>query len=168
MGMKRKFDIDSEDIAPVRQKQLKLFPFPNFVADEDVSMSDAESLYPAQFHLRLPSNASSASSSASDSPLTYSPPYPSFELYPFPPCTTESEMVDAQPLSLPPNPTAQFPSSPSTVGLIQPTSTTFVHHGSNCTQIPKLRIACASGINGQRSMWSHCEQCGAISMVDCD
>lgn len=111
-------------------------------------MSDAETLYPAQFHLRLPSNASSASSSASDSPLTYSreymhpeslkrtakkfaavAPYPSFELYPFPPSTTESEMVDAQPLNFPPNPTAQFPSSPSTVGLIQPTSTTFVHHG---------------------------------------
>jgi len=39
---------------------------------------------------------------------------------------------------------------------------------SNCTQIPKLRIACASSGNGQRTMWSHCEQCGAISMVDSD
>ncbi|RXW23378.1 hypothetical protein EST38_g2503 [Candolleomyces aberdarensis] len=129
MGMKRKFDVETEDSAPVRQKQLKLFPFPNLVADEDVSMSDAESLYPAQFHLRLPSNASSASSSASDSPLTYSPPYPSFDLSPLPPSATESEMLDAQPLNFSPNPTAQFPSSPSTVGLIQPASTSFVHHG---------------------------------------
>lgn len=29
-------------------------------------------------------------------------------------------------------------------------------------------MACASGPNGQRSMWSLCEQCGAISMIDKD
>jgi len=37
---------------------------------------------------------------------------------------------------------------------------------ANCTQIPKLRVACASSVNGHRTMWSHCEQCGAISMVE--
>ncbi|KAI9510830.1 hypothetical protein F5148DRAFT_498640 [Russula earlei] len=30
----------------------------------------------------------------------------------------------------------------------------------------KLRVACAAGALGQRSMWSHCEQCGAIEMID--
>lgn len=39
---------------------------------------------------------------------------------------------------------------------------------TNCIQIPKLKIACATGVNGQRTMWSHCEQCGAISMVESD
>jgi hypothetical protein len=29
-------------------------------------------------------------------------------------------------------------------------------------------MACASGPNGQRSMWSLCEQCGAISIIDKD
>jgi len=41
-------------------------------------------------------------------------------------------------------------------------------HRRNCTQIPKLRMACASNSHGQRSMWSHCEQCGAIEMMDPD
>lgn len=39
---------------------------------------------------------------------------------------------------------------------------------SHCSQIPKLRVACAAGLNGQRTMWSFCEQCGAISMVESD
>lgn len=70
-------------------------------------------------------------------------------------------------------------------GLLQPLSG-FRHHGcvtaflhycncvltlrirSACSQIPKLRIACSSGLNGQRTMWSFCEQCGAISMVEAD
>lgn len=73
------------------------------------------------------------------------------------------------------------------IGLLQPKDS-FVHHrygvclpdygvvvmsfatvsSSDCTQIPKLRVACASGVNGQRSMWTHCEQCGAISIVESD
>ncbi|KAJ7072509.1 hypothetical protein C8F01DRAFT_1076493 [Mycena amicta] len=53
----------------------------------------------------------------------------------------------------------------SSVGLLQPSSS-FSHHGTSCSQIPKLKVACASGPNGQRTMWSFCEQCGAISMVD--
>ena len=73
------------------------------------------------------------------------------------------------------------------IGLLQPKSS-FIHHrygmcllncnsvvmafatvsSGDCTQIPKLRVACASGVNGQRSMWTHCEQCGAISIVESD
>lgn len=37
---------------------------------------------------------------------------------------------------------------------------------SDCTQIPKLRIACGSGPSGQRSMWSMCEECGAVQMME--
>ncbi|KIY46168.1 hypothetical protein FISHEDRAFT_31714, partial [Fistulina hepatica ATCC 64428] len=58
--------------------------------------------------------------------------------------------------------------SPKTpVGLLQP-SPGFSHHGSGCSQIPKLRVACSAGLNDQRTMWSFCEQCGAISMVEQD
>ncbi|KAF6760050.1 hypothetical protein DFP72DRAFT_94017 [Ephemerocybe angulata] len=183
MALKRKLDVDTDDSAPMNQKQLKLVPFPNYTEDEDVAMSDAEPLAHTQFHLRLPSNASSASSSASDSPLTNSPPYPTFDLYPLP-FFNESGMVDPNSHAFSHYSNNQ-PPSPQ-VGLIQPVSSNFVHHGcvalpqsrdrrkltfltrTNCTQIPKLRMACASGVNGQRTMWSHCEQCGAISMVDCD
>ncbi|TEB37529.1 hypothetical protein FA13DRAFT_1752279 [Coprinellus micaceus] len=126
---------------------------------------DVESLSEAQFHFRLPSNASSASSSASDSPLTNTPPYPSFDLYPLPFFNPQTGMVDTNSHAFSQYSNNQ-PPSPQ-IGLIQPSSG-FVHHGSNCTQIPKLRMACASGVNGLRTMWSHCEQCGAISMVDCD
>jgi hypothetical protein len=37
---------------------------------------------------------------------------------------------------------------------------------TGCSQIPKLKVACAPGLGGKRTMWSFCEQCGAISMVD--
>jgi hypothetical protein len=39
---------------------------------------------------------------------------------------------------------------------------------TNCTQLPKLRMACAAGPGRARTMWSSCEQCGAIAMVDLD
>ncbi|TRM69745.1 hypothetical protein BD626DRAFT_563471 [Schizophyllum amplum] len=63
------------------------------------------------------------------------------------------------------NPLTSNPPSP-TEGRRQPGG--FMDHGTNCTQIPKLRVACAAGPNGRRAMWSHCEQCGNIWMVDCD
>ncbi|THV06801.1 hypothetical protein K435DRAFT_773118 [Dendrothele bispora CBS 962.96] len=59
------------------------------------------------------------------------------------------------------------PTQPQNVGLLQPYSG-FAHHGSHCSSIPKLRVACAPGLNGQRTMWSFCEDCGAISMVNED
>ncbi|KAL0956131.1 hypothetical protein HGRIS_002297 [Hohenbuehelia grisea] len=160
--MKRKFEFESDDVTPTKSKQLKLVPFPNYEPDTDVAMSDAEPLRIETHHTRLSSNASTLSS-FSESPLTQSP-YLNFDAHPLPAQSSvgspESVASDFS------YGVAQTPSSPS-VGLLQP-STTFVHHGSNCYQIPKLRVACASGPNGSRTMWSFCEQCGAISMVDND
>jgi len=153
--LKRKLDADSDDVSPVSSKQLKLVPFPNIERDTDVEMSEAEPLYPSTHHSRLQSGASSISSSASDSPISAA--YPSFDLYPLPPVRNGLD-PNSDNSALSPN----FP-----VGLLQPSSP-FIHHGTNCTQIPKLRIACASSVNGHRTMWSHCEQCGAISVVECD
>ncbi|PPQ98442.1 hypothetical protein CVT24_004121 [Panaeolus cyanescens] len=125
-------------------------------------MSDAEPLYPDAVYTRHQSNASSVSSQHSGSPTFETSAYPSFDLYPLPFFSNDSGSVNPDSHNY-----SQYSrqSSPQ-VGLIQPSN--FVHHGSGCTQIPKLRIACASGVNGQRTMWSHCEQCGAISMVESD
>jgi len=162
--MKRKFSEDSDNAfldGRNNAKQLKLVPFPNYLVDEDSVMSEAEPLSFDQHHTRFPSNVSSASSASESSPSS-SPPYPTFDLYPLPFFSADGTV----------NPNshnfahyaAQQPPSPS-VGLLQPSSS-FSHHGSGCSQIPKLKVACASGLNGQRTMWSFCEQCGAISMVD--
>ncbi|KAF9559863.1 hypothetical protein CPC08DRAFT_637242 [Agrocybe pediades] len=126
-------------------------------------MSDSEPLYLDMVHSRLQSNASSISSTALDSSLTPSPAYPTFDLYPLP-FFNNSGTVDPNSHDF-----AHYSrlSPESQLGLLQPQKS-FVHHGTNCTQIPKLRIACASGVNGRRTMWSHCEQCGAISMVESD
>lgn len=95
MAVKRKFSADFDDVAPTvshstlacsrvtrltsalqNGKQAKLVPFPNSsdldsdVAMSDASMPDLEPLaIPAHpYHIRLPSNASYASSASSDSP----------------------------------------------------------------------------------------------------
>ncbi|KAM6502401.1 hypothetical protein JOM56_002378 [Amanita muscaria] len=102
-------------------------------------MDDAEPCYPELYRCRTDSSVSSASSAPS-SPLVETPIYPLFDLYPHPFFGNEG-----------------FVNSDS-------------HNDSyfTCTQVPKLRIACASGPNGQRKMWSLCEQCGAVSIVDTD
>ncbi|KAJ7502798.1 hypothetical protein B0H11DRAFT_1986398 [Mycena galericulata] len=156
--MKRKFAEDSDDVllnGPNNAKQLKLVPFPNYQPDEDSCMSDVQ---PIAHHTRFPSNASSAA----ESPSSASPAYPTFNLYPLPFFTADGT-VDPNSHNFA-HYAVQQPPSPS-VGLLQPSSA-FNHHGSGCSQIPKLKVACASGLNGQRTMWSFCEQCGAISMVD--
>jgi hypothetical protein len=182
MAVKRKHSTEPEDSFPnIKTKQLKLIPFPNQVPDMDVAMSDAEPItIPSnQYHIRLPSDASSLSS-ASDSSED-SPAYPSFDLCPHPffdnsgtvnPDSHVYALYAAQPTLHPdgawaPSHTAPENTHSENVGLLQPSSA-FVHHSSNCSQIPKLRIACSPGMNGQRTMWSYCEQCGAISMVDSD
>ncbi|KAI0743329.1 hypothetical protein C8Q80DRAFT_1220371 [Daedaleopsis nitida] len=164
MAIKRKFDDEFDDAAPTNGKQAKLIPFPNStdldsdVAMSDASMSDLEPLaIPTHpFHVRLPSDASYASSATSDSPRN-SP----FDLYP---TDTDSYMS----VSSHGYPDASLNPSSKSVGLIQPRGNGFTHHGQNCTQIPKLRMACSAGPNGRRSMWAHCEECGAIEMVDSD
>ncbi|KAJ3572395.1 hypothetical protein NP233_g3116 [Leucocoprinus birnbaumii] len=162
MAIKRKYEVEADDVLPSK-KQLKLVPFPNVESDNDVAMSDVEPLYPDAHHMRLASDASSTSSNASNSPVYESLAYPGFDIYPLPFFNNDG--------SIEPNSHSyshyanQAPERHS--GLLQP-STGFRHHGTGCSQIPKLRVACASGLNGQRTMWSFCEQCGAISMVESD
>ncbi|KAJ7594731.1 hypothetical protein C8J56DRAFT_927505 [Mycena floridula] len=161
MAMKRKFEVDAEsDATTTRPKQLKLVPFPNYEPDLDSAMSEAEPLYSAH-HVRIPSNASTTSSDSSYGvPSPENASYPSFDLYPHPFFRPDGS-IDTESHNY-----AYYSAQQnSTVGLLQP-SNNFVHHGSHCSQIPKLRIACAPGLNGTRTMWSFCEQCGAISMVD--
>ncbi|KIJ67840.1 hypothetical protein HYDPIDRAFT_173592 [Hydnomerulius pinastri MD-312] len=153
MAMKRKLEFDSADDYPQAVKQLKMVPFPGYEADNDVAMSDSSSsdselFFPENHHTRLVSTAStSSSSSGSFDAVDYnSPLYPRYSAN---------------------QPTLDPSDSPKVVGLMQPVSS-FTHHGSNCSQIPKLRVACSSGPDGSRTMWSFCEQCGAISMVDSD
>ncbi|KAG2111290.1 uncharacterized protein F5147DRAFT_573724 [Suillus discolor] len=153
MAMKRKFDFDATDDCPQVAKQLKMVPFPNYEPDADALMSespshdDVVSFFPENYHSRLHSTASSSSGSSlySDAIDHNSPLYPRL-----------AQVVD-------------YPAdnSDKAVGLLQPASS-FTHHGSHCSQIPKLRVACSAGPDGSRTMWSFCEQCGAISMVDSD
>jgi hypothetical protein len=152
--MKRKFDGDCDDaIHHQHPKQLKLVPFPNF-EDNDCMMSEAE---PFVHHYRNTSSASSDSSNASGSPATSPSSNPSVEPYPL------SLIPDVSMSSVTQSSRASF----SNIGLLQP-HLDFKHHGTTCTTIPKLRIACAPGLQGQRTMWSFCEDCGAIAMVNSD
>ncbi|KAK7057411.1 hypothetical protein R3P38DRAFT_2840801 [Favolaschia claudopus] len=159
MAMKRKFADDSESAScPTSAKQLKLVPWPNYQPDEDSCMSEAD---PIAYHTRFPSNVSTASSNL-DSPSATATSYPAFNLYPLPFFGPDGS-VNTNSHSFAHYSARQTPSPP--VGLLQPSSS-FSHHGSSCSQIPKLKVACAPGVNGQRTMWSYCEQCGAIDMVD--
>ncbi|KAJ7287373.1 hypothetical protein C8J57DRAFT_1283719 [Mycena rebaudengoi] len=159
MSMKRKYTEDSDDTLPNNAKQLKLIPFPNYQADEDSPMSEAEPIVYDAYHTRFPSNVSTASSTSDSS--SNASPYPTFNLYPLPFFTADGT-VDPNSHNFA-HLAAQPPSPP--IGLLQPSSA-FSHHGTGCSQIPKLKVACAPGLGGKRTMWSFCEQCGAISMVD--
>lgn len=166
MAIKRKFDSDSVEVGR-QAKQIRCIPFPAYEPDFDVEMSDASSsdneLMPAQqYHSRH----DSAASTNSDASSTHPSRYPSFNIYPTPffggpGGTVDTDSHNYLRYATPP---PQAPAKP--VGLFEPRNS-FAHHG-NCTQIPKLRIACSAGSHGQRTMWSHCEECGAIEMIDPD
>ncbi|KAH7108109.1 hypothetical protein BKA62DRAFT_667086 [Auriculariales sp. MPI-PUGE-AT-0066] len=81
--------------------------------------------------------------------------YPSFDLYPLPGMDVDTTV------------SSSIPATPA-VGLMQPASQAggFAQHGPQCTTIPKLRMSCAAGMYGRRTMWTHCETCGAIEMVE--
>ncbi|KAI0287449.1 hypothetical protein BC826DRAFT_865209, partial [Russula brevipes] len=114
-------------------------------------------------HMRLDSGASTSSSSDFGDGPSSSPAYPPFNFYPNPFFGSDGS-VDPDSHNF-----SRYSTSPPprrTVGLLEPKNS-FLHRG-NCTQIPKLRVACASSSHGQRTMWSHCEQCGAIEMIDPD
>ncbi|KIL68912.1 hypothetical protein M378DRAFT_158049 [Amanita muscaria Koide BX008] len=158
MTLKRKLDLDLDTLQSHKLKQPKLVPFPKLDSDNDVMMDDAEPCYPELYHCRTDSSVSSASSAPS-SPLVETPIYPLFDLYPHPFFGNEG-FVNSDSHN-----DSYFTSQQMKIGLMQPS---FRHKDHGCTQVPKLRIACASGPNGQRKMWSLCEQCGAVSIVDTD
>ncbi|KAL4252630.1 hypothetical protein ABKN59_005299 [Abortiporus biennis] len=168
MALKRKLEADvDETVFTSTAKQPKLFPFPNTEVDDDIAMSDDTlselpplSIPTQLFHQRLSSTASTVSSISSDSPRN-SPMYPTFELYP-------NDHQDQMSVDSNGYFNTSADSNMKRVGLFQPRGSAFTHHGDHCSQIPKLRMACSSGPNGQRTMWAHCEQCGAIEMVDTD
>ncbi|KAG8744444.1 hypothetical protein FRC10_010114 [Ceratobasidium sp. 414] len=155
---KRKFDdceeVSSEACTPT--KHTKVAPVTNAIITPDVDMGgmdDAPS--PA------PSLASLATASSQGSPS-----YPHFDLYPFPSFGGDADMMDPSA-----DPRKAFASSHSRsdsgIGLLQPQSMSgdIVHHGINCSQIPRLRMASHPGLDGRRSLWSHCIECGAVEMV---
>ncbi|KAH8995271.1 hypothetical protein EDB86DRAFT_1189060 [Lactarius hatsudake] len=166
MAIKRKFDRDTVVESDRCSKQLRLVPFPSYQEDADIAMSDASSdasplepIITEQHHMRLDSGVSTASSSDYGD----APALPSFSFPPNPFFGSDGT-VDPDSHNF-----ARYSVSPppqKSVGLLEPKNNSF-HHG-NCTQIPKLRVACASGSHGQRTMWSHCEQCGAIEMIGPD
>ncbi|KAF5321399.1 hypothetical protein D9619_001376 [Psilocybe cf. subviscida] len=118
MAMKRKLEVDSEDVSPVQTKQMKLVPFPNMHVDTDVMMTDSEPMFADVVHSRLQSNASSISSDTSGSP---SPAYPTFDLYPLP-FFSANGTVDPNSHNF-----AAYSGHATQVGLMQPSSS-FVHH----------------------------------------
>ncbi|KAF8588712.1 hypothetical protein K439DRAFT_585252 [Ramaria rubella] len=160
MGIKRKFEVDVESAVHSYRpmKQIRVTPAqrtllqPEDIAMEDVSVDSFE-----------------VSSHSFDSG---SPSYPSFDLYPFP--SYGSNDVDMNGVNQTyNNSTSESRTSSNAseenkarVGLMQPKAS-FVHNVSNCFQIPRLRVACESGINGHRTLWSQCDNCGAIDMIDC-
>lgn len=151
---KRKFD-DAEELAHdayVPVKHTKVAPIAEPVVTEDVDMGSDDAPSPA------PSLASLATTASSHN----SPAYPHFDLYPFP-TSGDADMMDSNP-AFDPRKQAR---SDSTVGLMQPQTAAndFIHHGANCSQIPRLRIASHPGLDGRRSLWSHCIECGAVEMV---
>ncbi|KZS98399.1 hypothetical protein SISNIDRAFT_481144 [Sistotremastrum niveocremeum HHB9708] len=140
MSLKRKCDDVAEDEGYTYSKQMRLCPGESIVMDTDVAMSDI-----------CPSDASPTLTNTTPP----SPYYPTLEIYPQTPFSyftysSQSSSPKTSPECKP-------------VGLMQPKS--FTHKG-NCDQIPKLRVACEAGPGGQRTMWSFCEQCGAVEMVD--
>ncbi|KAI0062832.1 hypothetical protein BV25DRAFT_1824868 [Artomyces pyxidatus] len=168
MAIKRKFDSDSVESSVRCAKQLRLVPFPAYEPepDTDVTMSDAsdspaESASFDQHHLRLDSNSSTTSTESGNSSNFA---YPSFNIYPNPFFGPDG-LVDTNSHTF-----SRYSTPPPTqkpVGLFEPQNAS-AHHKQNCTQIPRLRVACAPGLNGQRSMWTQCMECGAIEMLDPD
>ena len=142
------------------------------------------------FHSRLTSCASMSSSASTDSEssreymcsasllavfttglgISVSAYYPTFELYP-----TQSEAPSrmSPPVGLLQPTVAHLRLVPTGAEQVIPNADPLysprclnIFSSNNCTQIPKLRVACEAGPNGQRSMWAMCEQCGAINMVE--
>lgn len=152
---KRKFD-DAQELAHdayVPIKHTKVAPTAEPMVTEDIDMGSDDAPSPA------PSLASLATTASSHN----SPAYPHFDLYPFP-TSGDADMMDSNPVF---DSRKHADRSDSTIGLMQPQTiaSDFIHHGANCSQIPRLRLASHPGLDGRRSLWSHCIECGAVEMV---
>jgi len=157
MNAKRKFDDCEEPSyeAYIPIKHTKVAPTTEAIVTQDIDMDDD-----------APSPAPSLASLATTASSQGSPAYPNFDLYPFPSYGGDADMMDSEF-----DPRKSFAStssrSDSNVGLLQPQSMSgdLIHHGASCSQIPRLRMASHPGLDGRRSLWSHCIECGAVEMV---
>jgi len=91
--------------------------------------------------------------------------YPVFELYPEVEIPMDVDLDCRSPFHH--QRTSSTSITDSRPGILQPStgSGAAFQHGGNCTQIPRLRLSSHAGLNGARTLWSHCESCGAIEMV---
>ncbi|KAF8518757.1 hypothetical protein JB92DRAFT_2901558 [Gautieria morchelliformis] len=160
MALKRKLEVevDAEEASYRPMKQLRVTSVQSTAMHQaDVAMGDASYEPP------------SASTSEFDSDASTS--IPAFDMYPFPSYEPSGVQMDGVTESFVHSPSESRTSSNASegskpcLGLMQP-KPSFVHNVSNCYQIPRLRVSCESGIGGQRTLWTQCDQCGAIDMID--
>ncbi|KAG9008504.1 hypothetical protein FRB94_013117 [Tulasnella sp. JGI-2019a] len=152
-------------------------------AMNEIAMSDAQSYVPFPTMTRRSSSSGLSiytnvfpspnyTLSSLQYPNTPASCYPTFELYPEVDAAMEVDNINSadSPLQMNDNHHHQHSSSTdstnSPLGLLQPAmGSTALQHGGNCTTIPRLRLSSHAGLNGSRTLWSHCESCGAIEMV---
>ncbi|KAG8911319.1 hypothetical protein FRC00_006711 [Tulasnella sp. 408] len=152
---------DSNDMA-MSDAGMNVVPFPTFATPFPGTFAQL-AINTSSTSDRSPNN--SISSLPSASPLSA---YPAFDLYP----ELETPMdVDMEASPSTHHHSSSISSINSTTsssptmatGLLQPVSS--LQHGGNCTSVPRLRMSSHKGIHGTRTLWSHCESCGAIEMV---
>ncbi|KAJ8468922.1 hypothetical protein ONZ45_g17066 [Pleurotus djamor] len=149
MAVKRKLELDADDVDRTTTKQLKLVPFPNYTPDNDVAMSDAEPMYLDAHHSRLSSTASffsTASSSASDSPTSNSP--------------FLRTKLPSLPASRPPSPTLDFCNPPAHSLTMGPTASKYQNSESHAPPVKMANEPCgASANNAALYPWSKAINC---------
>lgn len=170
--VKRKFD-DEEEFETITQPALKRVAIRTGFSTQgqmDVAMNDMPSVEMSPANDQMPSF-----------PGAYAYPPTSQTLYPFPSKQDDMDCDDA-----PSSPDSsigsslgksstdpahgrvmenRYPSDASSVAastLLQPRTR---NTSCACPQIPKLVLAQYSNEDGKRTMWSHCESCGAMDMV---
>jgi hypothetical protein len=149
---------DSNDMA-MSDAGMNVVPFPTFATPAYSQLA----INTSSTSDRSPNN--SISSLPSASPLSA---YPAFDLYPEVETPMDVDMESASSThhhssSISSINSATSSSPTMTSGLLQPVMS--LQHGGNCTSIPRLRMSSHKGIHGTRTLWSHCESCGAIEMV---
>lgn len=183
--VKRKFEDDAEDVVLTPRPSFKrpayasnasatqqvLSSVPVVGIDVDMQMDTMANDYPA-----------SNSPASAWTPSAYGSSPAAATLYPFPSleetgmdCDDHSKTNSHRPAFDPVYGRVsdnRFSSDASTVstnstttGLFQPSQDSYTHHGPQCKSVPKIRLSGYPNANGERSMWTHCEDCGAIEMI---